>query len=467
MFVHTEPSVVYVSPTGTGDGSTEATATELQNALTSENIIAGDTIMMLDGKYTGEYTVTVTGTAENKIIIKPKNAYAATIDGTFTIGDGGGVNGNYVRARNLICMQSTTDRGTWETSGNELPDVTRVSGYYSDIINCLIHDGGLGMGHQQVSDYGIIYGNVIWNNGWADDVLGGAQNLYFQGTGKIIKHNIFGGAFKKSFAGYGVNATIEDCLIDQNVIFSRTSALIGASSETCNNITVHENHVVNNLLQIGYTNEINGVAIVNGNRVYSPSEACSMQWWSNLTMNGNVFVAGISAVSDGFLWVEDNASEVTWNLLNNNYYYLGQQPNVAFKVEGEGWYSWAQWNALGRDAVGSTFAIIAPTANEIFVYPNEYPDTDDPRVGIVVIWNWAGDNTVAIDLTDLGLEIGTTYRWRQAQDPLVDIGTWVCDGNSHAFAMTGHTVAKPIGFDEELIPTQFPTFGCFIIEKVV
>jgi hypothetical protein len=47
-------------------------------------------------------------------------------------------------------------------------------------------------------------------------------------------------------------------------------------------------------------------------------------------------------------------------------------------------------------------------------------------------------------------------------------GVWgTFAGNSYTFAMTGHTVAKPIGFDEELIPTQFPTFGCFIIEKVV
>jgi len=75
-------------------------------------------------------------------------------------------------------------------------------------------------------------------------------------------------------------------------------------------------------------------------------------------------------------------------------------------------------------------------------------------------------NNVTVDLTSLGLQVGTTYRWRQAQDPLVDIGTWLCAGNNLTFAMTGHTVALPIGFTEELVPTQFPRFGCFIIEKV-
>ena len=85
---------------------------------------------------------------------------------------------------------------------------------------------------------------------------------------------------------------------------------------------------------------------------------------------------------------------------------------------------------------------------------------------IVVIWNWEGLENVEVDLSDLGLELGQKYLWRQAQDPLIDIDTWVCNGDVYIFPMTDHSVAKPIGFDGELIPSQFPTFGCFIIEEL-
>jgi hypothetical protein len=185
-------------------------------------------------------------------------------------------------------------------------------------------------------------------------------------------------------------------------------------------------------------------------------------------MNDNVLVGGALSANAAFQWVEDDEGSVIWNLFDNKYHYLGPSANLAFKVEyGEfSWGSFAEWQAAGRDTEGSIFAESAPTSNEILIYPNEYPDADDMRMGMVVIWNWEELETVDVDLTELGLEIGTTYRWRQAQDPLVDVDTWEDDGSPYTFAMTGHTVAKPIGFDEELIATQFPIFGCFIIEKV-
>lgn len=472
MFVHTEPSTIYVSPDGTGDGSTEENATELQNALTSENVIAGDTIMMLDGTYTGTFIVKVTGTAEDKITIRPQNMYGAVIDGSYIVGDGNGL-GQYTVSRNIRFMNSETDRGTWETetSGDYLPDVTRILAENAYVINSIIHDGGLGMGHQQLSDNGVVYGNIFFNNGWADNVLGGAQNLYWQGSGKTIKHNIFGGAFKKSFAGFGTSASITNATVEENVIFERNSALIGGVYAIADNIKFNENHVIGegNTTQMGYNYKYNGSLEYKRNRTYGGAYF-AFQYWNSIEASDNVFVQGEDVASHGFEWVDDrDPSSYSWAFSNNKYHYLGPTPSAAFKVEyGDfGWGSWAEWNAAGYDTVGSTYDEAKPTANETFVYANEYPDADDKRMGIVVIWNWAGDNTVAVDLTALGLQVGTTYRWRQAQDPLVDVDTWVCADNSYTFAMTGHTVAKPIGFDEELVPTQFPTFGCFIIEKVV
>lgn len=473
MFLHTEASTIYVSPDGTGDGSTEENATELQNALTSENVIAGDTIVMLDGTYTGNYSSTVTGTAEAKIYIKPKNYMQAVIDGSLQIGDFSGTRGAYTRVRNIRCYNSNAYRGAWDAPQGSvsIPPNFTAAAPYVEFINYMADDGGIGLASHQQCDNMVSYGGILFNNGWADDVLGGAQNTYWQADGKTMKHNIYAGAFKKSFAGFGTGASITNATVEENIIFERNSALIGATYAIADNIKFNENHVIGegNTTQMGYNYKYNGSLEYKRNRTYGGAYF-AFQYWNSIEASDNVFVQGEDVESHGFRWVDDrDPSAYSWAFSNNKYHYLGTTPSVAFKVEyGDfGWGSWAEWNAAGYDTEGSTYDEAKPSTNEIFVYANEYPDADDMRMGIVVIWNWEEEETVEVDLTDLGLQVGTTYRWRQAQDPLVDIDTWECDGDTHSFPMTGHTVAKPIGFDEELIPTQFPTFGCFIIEKVV
>lgn len=473
MFVHTEPSVVYISPTGTGDGYTEETAAELITAITSENVIAGDTLILLDGIYNMSCHITVQGNADEYIVVKPKNYGNVIFEDTLSVGVGD-VDG-YLVVRNIIFRNLNEDRGEWtDPKGTHVrADAVTVYGNKIKIINNIIHDTGIGIGDW--GDDNVLYGNLIFNCGVAD-YDGGYHGIYEQGERKLMKHNVVGPIFNQTIQAYGTAHGIEYCDFLENIFLNRKRVLIGSAGVITDNIKVNENHIVGPLtsLQIGYNFKYNGVCEIKRNRTYTAG-IFSMQYWNNLEMSDNVFVQGEGSASDGFRFVDDRAPSIyTWNLHDNKYYYLGSNPAGAFKVEygedyfgGDGWGSWAEWNAAGYDTVGSTYSEVKPAANELFVYPNEYPDTDDMRMGIVVIWNWAGDNTVAVDLTALGLQVGTTYRCRQAQDPLVDVDTWVCAGNSYTFAMTGHTVAKPIGFDEELVPTQFPTFGCFIIEKVV
>ena len=470
VFKHTEPTIIYVDPDGSGDGSSEISPVKLEHALLSGNVIAGDTILLLDGVYKGNYTSTVTGSPERQIIIKAKNAYQAIIDGGLQIGDLSNVRGAYTIVRNLRIYYSDTIRGKWTDpqGSNQRPAGILNAAPYCKFINNIIHDGGVGIGSWQKSDYSEIYGNVIFNSGAPDNLLGFAQNIYFQGTGKIIRHNVFAGGFKRTFAGFGTRAYIKNCSVLANVIFARESVLIGSVHNMCDEIKFNDNHIIGegNTMQIGYNYKYNGSCEIKRNRMYGKSYF-SVQWWNDVEMSDNVIVQGEKVRNKGFQFVDDRSpNEFNWNLHDNNYHYLGPAPLQAFIIDGVAWFSWEQWKGLGYDTVGSTFSTSKPTQNEYFVYPNEYPDPDDPRLGIVVIWNWKGLETLKVDLSDLGLEVGRTYQWRQAQDPLVDIDTWVCDSDVYAFQMTGHSVAKPIGFDEELVPSQFPTFGCFIIEKV-
>lgn len=461
---------------GTGDGSTEINATELQNALSSVNVIAGDTIMLLDGIYTGSYISTVTGTAEAKIYIKPKNYMAVIIDGYLQIGNFSGSVGAFTRVRNIHFTKTGIFRGTWETPQGTIgyPPNIYPAAYNVEIINCMYHDGGGGVQSYESGNGLLLYGNIGFNNGWADDTNGGAQNLYIHSANKTIKHNIFAGAFKRNVAVFTRNSTIDNINLTENVMIERLATLFGgdATEGKIASGSIINNHIVHGSLQCGYTANPNENITVQDNRVYAPGKTgLIFAYFKNIIASGNKIISG-GDNNGGYLGQllgltnPSTFPAINWNINNNEYYYIGSSPANLVNSEGFALYSFNEWQALGYDA-DSFYDETLPTVNELFVYPNEYPDADDMRMGIVVIWNWAGDNTVEVDLTDLGLEIGTTYRWRQAQDPLVDVDTWLCAGNSYTFAMTGHTVAKPIGFDEELIPTQFPTFGCFVIEKVV
>jgi len=464
VFVHTEHSIIYVSPNGTGDGSTELLATDLQWVLTHENVIPGDTIVLLDGTYTGNFYSTITGVVGEEIIIKPKNYLQAIIDGSIQIGDFGGINGAYTIIRNVIGTNSDTDRGTWETpqgtisrTPNIFPAAPNVG-----IINCIYHDGGVGIPGYEVANNLILYGNLVYNNGWADDNLGGAECLYLHSTNKTVKHNIFGGAFKRSVAVYTTNGTIDDITLEENVVFARSTLLMGGNASDGEVIlgSLIGNHVINNGIQLGYTMTPNITAICNNNRVYGDNPLTA-SYFQYLTVNGNKF-SGKDASGNACFELNYTTEKIEYLINNNEYHNVGIGGGI-FNPGG----TFAGWQALGYDADGS-YSTILPTINEVFVYPNEYPDEDDKRMGIIVIWNWEEYNSVAVDLIDLELAIGDTYRWRQAQDPLVDIGTFVFDGNPVSFGMTAaeHSVAYPIGFDELLIESQFPVFGTFIIEKV-
>lgn len=462
MFVHTEPSVVYVSPTGTGDGSTAEKSTELQIAITDSNVLAGDTIILLDGMYKGNYLATINGDAENRVTIKAKTPYAAVIDGGITLGNNDGKTGAYINVREIHVTNLDADRGTWDAEQGTIviPTSMYVLAPNCRILNNYIHDGGIGIAAYDQSEGLLAYGNLIWNSGWADDVRGGAQNVYTHGANQTLKNNICAGAFKETFKAYSVGSYIRNYTAHNNILFVRSSDVIGSEAMRMSNISFKGNHILQNLMCIGYVYKQNGNAVIEDNITYTPLDvdgSLNSLYFEKLSYKRNK-VVGVRT------WFA-NPDDVTfkeWDVDNNEYHEVGDLPNYDL----DDFVSWQGWQASGND-VNSTFDHQMPSINQVFVYPNEYYEVGDTRMGIVVIWNWAGDNTVAVDLTDLGLEVGTTYRWRQAQDPLVDVDTWECAGNSYTFAMTGHTVAKPIGFDEELIPTQFPTFGCFIIEKVV
>jgi hypothetical protein len=106
----------------------------------------------------------------------------------------------------------------------------------------------------------------------------------------------------------------------------------------------------------------------------------------------------------------------------------------------------------------------AALGNEAYIDPNEY----QPDRANVTIYNQAEENTVLVNLSGVhGLAIGDTVNVRNVQDYFTDIQTLVIDAGFNItidVQAANRTVAAPVEWDAP--DTTFPTFGCFVVEKV-
>ena len=122
----------------------------------------------------------------------------------------------------------------------------------------------------------------------------------------------------------------------------------------------------------------------------------------------------------------------------------------------------SEWRAMGFDA-SSVFSPCGtrPTGARVSVRPNAY----DANRAHIIINNFAGSSTVAVDLSSV-LTSGDSFEIRNAQDyfgtPIVS-GTYA--GGSITIPMAGLTVARPVGWTGAMIPSSAPAFGAFILIK--
>ncbi len=464
VFFHTEPAIIYVSPDGDSNGLTRDSPVKLDHALLSSNIISGDTLVLLDGIYKGVFQIDIKGNPGRPLTIRPLNDYKALIDGGLTVGDLKGQKGSHVVVRNLHITNTDTWRGTWETvqgSISRVPSIN-IQAPHVSVINNLIHDGGIGVCGYSAARECLVYGNVIWNSGWADDVQGGAQNIYMHSDKKTIRHNVFAGAFKRTVQLHGNRGALTESTVSENVAICKQSFLIGSYNVPNYDIVIDGNHILG-WAEIGYVFDPNDNVTVSRNIIYSRSySGIRLQHWKTIRLYSNKIIKPSKLSVDIFMPSDDYKMVKNFSIDSNMYYQAPDGYKKPFEIRKHRTYSFPEWQELGYDVNGS-LAYNFPETNEVYVYPNEFPC--DKRMGIVVIWNWAELDNVAVNLNNLGLIEGEKYLWRNAQDPLGDTLTWSYDGEPYLFPMTGRTVAYPIGFDELLVTNQFPLFGCFIIEK--
>jgi hypothetical protein len=339
------------------------------------------------------------------------------------------VNGAYTWYWGFEVTDSNPNRYN-PTPGSNPVDVRNpgvgVWGPGTKIINLVIHDTGQGMSPTSVAKDSEYYGNIIYYNGWKAPDRGHGHGIYAQngsGGSKLIKHNVM----FDQFGGYGIHAygsklaAFQNSTVAENVAI-RDGILIGGSggfkisgSQLVGNYTWEAGAVVgyysqdydpflakNNYLVNRSADTFTPPALIEGAR-------------TGFTLTGNTIVGYL----DGF-----KASNYP-----DNTYYLSTSHGVG----------------------------PVPAANHVAILPNAY----EPGRATVVVYNWEGSATQAVDLTGV-VSPGAAYEIRNVRNFLGSpVASGVFSGASVLLPLTDVPAAVPAG---DTAPPDWPGgFQSFVV----
>lgn len=162
-----------------------------------------------------------------------------------------------------------------------------------------------------------------------------------------------------------------------------------------------------------------------------------------------------------------------------NYYQSTFSSNRVFSYSGTPVFDWEGTPNWPNDVEGNIFSGVSFLNATESDYPDNtyYAGTSMPAYslvrkdsvitgrGVVEIYNQTGADNVSVDISSLGLTVGTPYRMIQVQDWLTDKSTNTFISGNVSFAMTNRTSFSFTGQHAAYVNT-FPYFGVFIIEPL-
>jgi hypothetical protein len=451
----------YVAPTGspTGDGS----ATRPWNLATAlahpAAVQPGDTIWLRGGTYTvGQITSSLAGTVGSPIIVRQYPGERAIINGWLA------VNGSDTWYWGFEVL--TTDN----VSANRI--MVDVHSPRSRLINLIVHEGsGDGIGLWTESPDAVLYGSLIYNNGWqGSSPTSRGHGVYFQNrTGtKLLKHNIVFNNYSHNFHGYATAGFINNFTLEDNISFNAASYttleggrefLVGASNPV-QNLTFRRNlafcdwPTTNRFAEarFGLYEDFPNPdgSVVTDNYIYGLVRFAGDWEGGDFLRNTLLTPAG-----DGVqLRVETSGVLANFNW-NNNTYHHNWLPNIyqnfflTIGLNGGNFLTFANWRAQTGFDAASTYDNIAPTGQHIVVHRNEY----EAKRANVAVYNYSGAATAPVDLSTI-LKPGDYFEVREVQNyfgPPVLSGSYT--GGTLNFPMAAVTAPPP------LVPQEFPAYS--------
>jgi hypothetical protein len=435
----------------------------------------GDTFWLRGGTYKPGYVETmIHGSPGAPITFRQMPGERARVDGALVFWNSIG----HVVLRDFELYGSDTDRITRQRGvGYNPTDINlRDSGIVCYVpnmsfINLVIHDHvrhGIYMS-EWASDC-VVYGCVVYNNGWVGPDNSSGHNFYIQNNAgsKLLAENI---AFNNAGVNFQIyddhqngrllNVTVEGNVAFNASVLSTTRAyrdwIIGvdAPSVSSDGIVFKGNmgyHApgsrTTRQAQLGREGG-NGRLVATGNYLAVPVQVNN--WQAAVFSNNTIVVQGSGYLVD--LQQSQRLSAPGWN--NNTY--NRSTSGSEFHNNGST-YQFPGWKSVTGLDSRSSYKAGAMSGARVFVRGNKY----EPGRANIVVYNWDRLSTVNVDVRSV-LPIGTSYEVRNAQDffaaPVLS-GTF--DGRRLRLPMRGLTVAKPNGPFATPAPTG-PQFNTFIL----
>ena len=446
---------VTTSGTPSGVGSTAA-PWDLQTALSGGHglIGANDTIWLHDGTYSNPHSgldavaweCTLTGTAASPIVVRAFPGAHPILDGMDSQqNDILRVSSSHVWYWGLEIMSSDSGRVDTapQTAANDYGsypsgDIKRGTGIGinqqgnptgNKFISCIVHDAFIGFGSTNVNDNTQLYGCLFYNNGWFNSGGGGrshhGHNIYVHNaTGEIKEFHdcITWGAFENNTQAWSGSST-SDQEINDFFFDGQVSILYGP--------------------------QVDGAGLILGN--LDPT---------NPTVTNCMFYQpGNSSPTIEFAYNEGSGT-LSGGHISGNYVYGGE---VYFNAAASGltfddnFISSGFIRGTPYSGSGNTITAIRPTSpNVVFVRPSPY----EAGRANVVVYNWAGDSSVSVDLSSV-FNAGDSFSIIDVQNPSAAVlgGTY---SGPVSIPMTGTAIAQPIGNDTEGRTHTPAEFGAFI-----
>ena len=466
---------LYVSPYGTSSGpGTVAQPYDLATALSGQVGQPGDTFWLSGGNYAiGHIDTKIQGAPGQPITFRQMPGEWARVDGSLTFYQSVG----NVVLRDFELYSSDTNRLSAQTGvGFEPTDIKiipGVSSYVPDMsfINLVVHDQTRhGFYASENATNNLVYGCLVYNNGWASPDNAEGHNFYVQGNKgtKEISDNL---AFNASGANFHIyenatNARLVGITLDGNVAFNAGAIqavrsyrdwVIGvdAPALSADGIILKNNmsyyppaSTAYDQVQIGREGVNGSVALLNN---YLP-QGLVMNNWTIAAVAGNLFVGQ----STNYI-VSLNQTQVPLATAWNDNKYAPSAANHDF-LGNSTEHDFNDWQgATGYDS-HSIYNVTNLSGTKVFVRTNRY---EAGRANIIV-YNWANLSDVSLDVSSV-LAPGAAYEVRNAQDFFAaPVLSGVFDGQPLDLPMTNLTVAVPIGPLLTPPPTG-PTFNVFIL----
>jgi hypothetical protein len=466
----------FVAPGGSPFGpGTLSAPYDLATALSGQVGLPGDTFWLRGGDYKlGHMDTSIQGAPGLPVTFRQVSGENASIDGSISVFDSMG----YVVFRDFELYSSDTNRVSAQTNaGFNVTDISIIPGVscYApnlSLINLVVHDQTRhGIYTAQNSSNTLVYGCILFNNGWSSPDNAEGHGIYAQGSvgNRTLTDNI---VFNNSGANMHVyEDTPDESLVgftlDGNVAFNASGIqtvrpyrdwIVGVDSPAlyADNIVLRNNMgyrlpdlSTQTEAQIG-RDSINGSLVVTDN--YLPL-GLLMNNWRTATVSGNLLLPRLR--SSYVLGLTQTLTPLSADWDNNTYVWPSGGNEVLLDFQP---CSFSEWQAATGFDWGSTFLVGDLHGTRVFVRTNLY---EGGRASIVV-YNWDNLDKVTVNVSSL-LPVGSGFEVRNAQNfhaPPVLSG--VFDGRPLQLAMTNLTVASPNG---PLLtpPSTGPTFGVFVL----